>query len=348
MASITVSVNAVTGQTDPSTWTVEVGDNKVTNAKPTVDLSESKEYEFKLTELPDGYVRPTTPLKVVVDKNGDASPNPAVFTVAVKPTCVVDVKVKGPDDAPDVNEWTVEAKGGAGEVLKVTGGAAGQKLTIGTAGNYELAVTKIADTHLQPGKKQTVVVTADGNGSLKAEPSSIQFIASAAPKATGSLVTVSSAALIVAAMLWIPFVLLLPDPEKRYLWDWLAAVIAGVGVVLFGVGITAFKSSSKSANWLALFGVVVGPIVFLTAAVLSEPVKFSAGSRFAVGVGGLALAAFVIGLTMFESIKGAAALPVVVLFIGSVVWPTFADTPLDADTRKTLFAWSPAYLVSAQ
>lgn len=67
--------------------------------------------------------------------------------------------------------------------------------------------------------------------------------------------------------------------------------------------------------------VVMGAVVVLVGAALNGPRDPHSADGLPWGPAGVALVVLFIGLTRFDTVKAVASLPVIVLFIGAVVWP---------------------------
>jgi hypothetical protein len=116
-------------------------------------------------------------------------------------------------------------------------------------------------------------------------------------------------------------------------------ITLGVALPLLVVGVTGFTQGWKKIDF-------VGPVVLLLFFMLLAAVwwlaasgirPFTAPMKVAFGVGGTALGALAIGLLLFRSLRVAASLPVVVLFIGLVAFPGARDSVGDLGT--TLVNW---------
>lgn len=87
---------------------------------------------------------------------------------------------------------------------------------------------------------------------------------------------------------------------------------------------------------IALFGYIALLDILVTFG-LTGVVRFTPELKFTLAVGGGALVAFLFGIVVFDTIRVAAALPVVVLFIGVVSYPV--DIAAIDEVRTQLIAW---------
>lgn len=76
-----------------------------------------------------------------------------------------------------------------------------------------------------------------------------------------------------------------------------------------------------------------------TMLLVNDSINWTDGERFALGVGGTAIIAFVFGVGRFSTVRAAAALPVVILLIGAATWPQAAEF-LPEDIRKEVILWT--------
>jgi hypothetical protein len=90
---------------------------------------------------------------------------------------------------------------------------------------------------------------------------------------------------------------------------------------------------------LGLFFLILAAVWWLAAGGI---VPFTAETKVALGVGGTALGALAIGLLLFRTMRVAASLPVVVLFIGLVAFP--GAKAAVGDLGPTLVTWMGAIL----
>lgn len=93
--------------------------------------------------------------------------------------------------------------------------------------------------------------------------------------------------------------------------------------------------------WWVILIVAAVVVVFwwVTMLLVADPIKWTDGERFALGVGGTAIIAFVFGVGRFSTVRAAAALPVVILLIGAATWPQAAEF-LPEDIRKEVIQWT--------
>lgn len=119
------------------------------------------------------------------------------------------------------------------------------------------------------------------------------------------------------------------------------AVFGVVGLLWFGVALLShttwvpgIKDKKLAAPWAPVL-TVAGFAVAFAAYGLSGKIDLSVGERFAIATGGVALASFVVGLVRFDTVKAAASLPIVVLFIALAAWPE-GSAQMDDDVQQTL------------
>ncbi|WP_132431212.1 hypothetical protein [Pseudonocardia endophytica] len=122
----------------------------------------------------------------------------------------------------------------------------------------------------------------------------------------------------------------------------------GVTVLLLGlavvlplviIGITWFTLGRKKIDFvgpivLFLFFLLLTALWWLAASGIRP---FTSAMKVAFGIGGTALGALAIGLLLFRTLRVAASLPVVVLFIGLVAFPGARDVA--GDLGPTLVNW---------
>lgn len=126
---------------------------------------------------------------------------------------------------------------------------------------------------------------------------------------------------------------------------WARVLLGLVGAALVGAGgyttLSAFKlRGDERGERVALSTVLtmVGLVLITAAILLGRPVDVTPAGRFALGVGGAALAGFAYATTQFDSIRAAASVPVVVLLVGVVVWPGAGEL-VESQVREALITW---------
>ncbi len=116
-------------------------------------------------------------------------------------------------------------------------------------------------------------------------------------------------------------------------------ITLGIALPLLVTAVTGFTKGWRKIDF-------VGPVVLLLFFMLLAAIWWLAASgirpftepmKVAFGVGGTALGALAIGLLLFRSLRVAASLPVVVLFIGLVAFPGARESVGDLGT--TLVNW---------
>lgn len=115
----------------------------------------------------------------------------------------------------------------------------------------------------------------------------------------------------------------------------LAYVIVGL-VVAACVWFLIVAMVGRKARSAALFGYVALLAILLLFGLLGV-VSFTAQLKFTLAVGGGAVVAFLLGIVVFDTLRVAAALPVVVLFIGVVTFPV--DIAAIGEIRTQLITW---------
>jgi drug/metabolite transporter (DMT)-like permease len=155
----------------------------------------------------------------------------------------------------------------------------------------------------------------------------------------------TTAAIAIGMSYWI-LVLALPPTSSS--WPgWSQVIIGLVGICVIAVGIMVARAGFKKAKddpkrpelfALGVFLVLVGLLLIVIAFMTTQPMTLDPERRFAIGVGGLAIASFVYAATQFDTVRAAASVPIVVLLIGIVVWPK-VTTLVDNDVRKALITW---------
>ena len=66
----------------------------------------------------------------------------------------------------------------------------------------------------------------------------------------------------------------------------------------------------------------------------------------AVGLGGTAVAGSAFAVTQFDTLRAAASVPVVILLIGVVTWPSASEL-MDSDVRTELIKWMGVVLAAS-
>lgn len=142
------------------------------------------------------------------------------------------------------------------------------------------------------------------------------------------------------------WVMVLVLPEKGNPWPTqLRAAVGLVGVAL--LLLSAYKvwrgfdqSGGERGEAVAFGGVilVVGLILVVLSFLTSLPLDLKVSHRFAIGVGGAALAGFAFAISLFDSMRAAASVPIVILLIGVVVWPE-ASTLVEESVKQAVITW---------
>jgi hypothetical protein len=142
------------------------------------------------------------------------------------------------------------------------------------------------------------------------------------------------------------WVIVLALPERGNAWPTPVRVAAGfVGLMLLVLGLYGAlrgfnKRGEERGESATLGGVIllVGVILVVLAFMSSVPLDLRVSHRFAIGVGGAALAGFAFAVSLFDSMRAAASIPIVILLIGVVVWPE-ASTLVEESVKQAVIAW---------
>ncbi len=114
------------------------------------------------------------------------------------------------------------------------------------------------------------------------------------------------------------------------------------GLLVIGSAVLLTRWFADNARTTAMVSglimLVMGALLVLVGFVTSQPLVLTDPRRFAIGVGGLAVVGLVAGVVVFDSIRAAASVPVVVLVIGVSTWPA-ADSVVSPDVKKQIIAW---------
>jgi MFS family permease len=154
---------------------------------------------------------------------------------------------------------------------------------------------------------------------------------------------VGGAVLLVLAF-WIVVILLPEHALTSWPWPlWMIALLLGF-LVLASLAVTIlalFKRQGMPAEMdfraaIALFGYFL-LLEFLIVGTSTGFISMTPVARFALAIGGTALASFVLGLLLFDTVRAAASVPIVVLFIGTATFP--APLPELSAIRPSLITW---------
>lgn len=157
---------------------------------------------------------------------------------------------------------------------------------------------------------------------------------------------------IVAAMLVAAFwILVLAVPDSGDAWpSWLRVVvglIAALGVAFGAAGVMwCIFHDQRSRIWMFAIIALVGIVVGIVALIAGNRLDLAADRRMAIGVGGSAMAGLVYGITRFDTIRAAAAVPIVILLIGTATWPDAGDL-IEQDVRAEIFKWMGVVLAAS-
>jgi len=155
-------------------------------------------------------------------------------------------------------------------------------------------------------------------------------------------------AVVVSLAYWVAM-LSLPENDSDGFGDVAEVVVLAVGVVLIlgGLYVVAFWRTRKARlrrpempERLRLGGpiVVVGLVLAVVSQLMDNAISLDDNRRFALAVGGTAIAGLVVGLTRFTSIRAAASVTIVILFIGVTTFPD-AQEAVGTRLRDSLITW---------
>ena len=149
-----------------------------------------------------------------------------------------------------------------------------------------------------------------------------------------------AAAIVVGMTYWI---ILLALPDSGTQWEpWVRSALSwgGLGVLAVGViaGVIWLATQNARVGVLSLICLVVGPVAVIVGQITVNRLDLGEGTRFAIGVGGLALAGLILGLIRFDTIRAAVSIPAAVLVIGVTTWPN-AEEIVGPDVRTSIIQW---------
>lgn len=99
-------------------------------------------------------------------------------------------------------------------------------------------------------------------------------------------------------------------------------------------------------GWLIVIGVVTVAWWVVAVALYVDWIDWTVPQRFAIGVGGTALFALILGIGRLTTVRGAASLAVIVLLIGAATWPA-ASSFFPSDIRTSIIQWTGIILGAA-
>lgn len=149
-----------------------------------------------------------------------------------------------------------------------------------------------------------------------------------------------AAAVLVGVTYWI-ILLALPDEGSeweawvRWVFNWGGLVVLVVGGI---AGILWLISKWGWAGALSLICLFVGAVAMIVGQITINRLNLDDPTRFAIGVGGLALAGLIFGLIRFDTIRAAVSIPAAVLVIGVTTWPD-AEAIVGSDVRTSIIQW---------
>jgi hypothetical protein len=139
---------------------------------------------------------------------------------------------------------------------------------------------------------------------------------------------------------WV-LVLALPENSNSIPWG-VRLAIAILGLLILLVGGWQLHAASRGPNGnvaLSIAIVVFGLAILITAGLMDRPLSLDGGRRFALGVGGLALATLIIGIQQFKTVRAAGSSALIVLFVGVATWPGVEEL-MSNDVRLRVLTWS--------
>lgn len=139
---------------------------------------------------------------------------------------------------------------------------------------------------------------------------------------------------------WI-MVFILPERKLEEVWPVQVAVYVGA-VLVAAICVAVMRGGKwKGGRWKAAEDLAIPAfVVFLDVLLvlgLTGIVHFLPELKFAMAVGGGAIAAFLLGIVVFDTVRVAASLPIVVLFIGMVTYPV--EIAGFTDNRSQVIIW---------
>jgi hypothetical protein len=140
------------------------------------------------------------------------------------------------------------------------------------------------------------------------------------------------------------WVVVLAIPRTAKAWhDVLRLAIGLLGIVLVVVAVALliagiwWQRVRNQRGVLVLLG-LVGILLSIIALSTNQAMNFTPERRFAVGVGGLAIAGLAFGITRFDSVRAAASVPAAVLVVGAATWPGATELVAE-DFRPEVVKW---------
>ena len=128
-------------------------------------------------------------------------------------------------------------------------------------------------------------------------------------------------------------------PEHRLEEAWPVQTLAYAGTAI--VALVCAGTMRRGGKWRAPEVVAIPAFVLfldlLLVVGLTGIVHFLPALKFAMAVGGGAIAAFLLGIVVFDTVRVAASLPIVVLFIGMVTYPV--EIAGFNDNRAQVIVW---------
>lgn len=202
-------------------------------------------------------------------------------------------------------------------------------------GTYSVAIVGVAKGYDAP--VATPLVTFDDQTSQASVSMELSAAAPAAAsvKPEAWLTPALAAAVAAATAFWVA-VLALPEKASNGIEvaTFVGFLVIGGALVVAGTWLLIRGKATTTAIMLAIAGAA---LVGIGIALRAE-LDLDQGRRMGIGVGGLAVAALVVGLQRFDTIRATVAIPITVLFIGITTWPG-AATLVGPDLRSEITKW---------
>lgn len=143
-------------------------------------------------------------------------------------------------------------------------------------------------------------------------------------------------AVFVALTYWVT-VYSLPEPPVGPMSPHVGWLFAGIAV--FGLSLSLLAVGRRRVGRVAAVCIVAYVLLldWLLASAFLAMVPYSPGLKFTLAIGGIALASFIVGIVVFDTLRVAASLPIVILIIGLATAPSgFLG---GSDLRGQLIMW---------
>ena len=162
---------------------------------------------------------------------------------------------------------------------------------------------------------------------------------------TSTFLTPKTAVAVLLALTYWVTVFVLPTPGKQVgqtgtrivVPEWVPVsviVVAGVVLGLLIIGVWRKKFDKVVTLCVVGFFFLIS-LLFVSA--FNEWIPYTMQIKFAIGVGGTAIASFVCGIVVYNTLRVAASLPIVILLIGLATFP--AGFAAGDDLRGQIILW---------